>query len=235
MPSGRGPQRCDRRLDIHPERLSRASATPVTLAYETVEYPILYLCTAEWPTRCASENDFVQTAGILVFSPGETVKTFVVDIVGDDYAEASEAFVVRLVPSTNVSIFGNEVNGSIHDDDPAILLEGWGSVAEGNSGTTSMTFWVCLNMKTNSAVSVKYSTRRSYNMASQYVAEAPSDYRSVSGTLTFAPGEVRKSITVLVNGDRLKEQTEWFDLVLSQPTNGEIWEDHAYGQIRNDD
>ena len=35
-----------------------------------------------------------------------------------------------------------------------------------------------------------------------------SDYQALSGTLTFAPGETTKTITVLVNGDRLAEQTE---------------------------
>ena len=40
--------------------------------------------------------------------------------------------------------------------------------------------------------------------------------------LTFAPGETSKTITVLVNGDRLGEPNETFVVSLSAPTNATI-------------
>ena len=53
-------------------------------------------------------------------------------------------------------------------------------------------------------------------------ATAGSDYQAASGTLTFAAGETSKTITVLVNGDRLAESNETFFVNLSGPTNAII-------------
>jgi hypothetical protein len=45
------------------------------------------------------------------------------------------------------------------------------------------------------------------------------DYIAKTGTLTFAPGETSKTITILVNGDRLAEPNETFVVNLStRPT-----------------
>jgi hypothetical protein len=50
-------------------------------------------------------------------------------------------------------------------------------------------------------------------------ATVGSDYQAVSGTLTFAPGETSKTITVNVIGDRLPEPNETFYVNLSAVTN----------------
>ena len=48
------------------------------------------------------------------------------------------------------------------------------------------------------------------------------DYTIARGTLTFAPGEVLKTINVLVNEDSKAEGTESFNISLSNPTNGVV-------------
>ena len=45
------------------------------------------------------------------------------------------------------------------------------------------------------------------------------DYVTVSGTLTFAPGESLKSFTVFIADDATKESTEAFNVRLSNPSN----------------
>src|SRR5439155_26406949 len=66
-------------------------------------------------------------------------------------------------------------------------------------------------------------------------ATAGSDYVAVSGSLTFAPGETTKSITVLVKGDTVIESDEAFFLNLSSPTNATIARGQRQGTIVNDD
>ena len=51
------------------------------------------------------------------------------------------------------------------------------------------------------------------------VATAGEDYLPVSGTLTFAPGEISKTISVPVVGDTIFERLEPFLLRLNSPTN----------------
>src|SRR5262249_13617849 len=46
------------------------------------------------------------------------------------------------------------------------------------------------------------------------------DYTPTSGTLTFAPGETSKTITVPITGDSLWEGSEFLVLTLSDPSAG---------------
>jgi Calx-beta domain len=64
---------------------------------------------------------------------------------------------------------------------------------------------------------------------------ADSDYQAASGTLTFAPGDTSKQITVLVNGDATVEPNETFPVNLSNPANATIADGQGQGTIVNDD
>ena len=82
------------------------------------------------------------------------------------------------------------------------------------------------------SVSVNYAT-------SDGTATAGSDYTAVSGTLTFAPGELIKFISVPIIDDNLFENgaNEHFNLILSSPTNSAILLNPAGATviIRDDD
>lgn len=63
-----------------------------------------------------------------------------------------------------------------------------------------------------------------------------SDYGSVSGTLTFSPGQTSKTVLVPIYGDTLVEPDEAFGLLLSNPLNLTLGAmPGAYGTILNDD
>jgi hypothetical protein len=66
-------------------------------------------------------------------------------------------------------------------------------------------------------------------------ASATGDYASTSGTLTFAPSETAKTVSVSVMGDTLVEGDETFDLVLSNPVNATLAGTSATARILNDD
>lgn len=67
----------------------------------------------------------------------------------------------------------------------------------------------------NRAVSVHYATRG-------LTAVAGKDFRSTSGTLRFAPGQVRKAFYVKILNDRRKEKAETIQLTLRSPSTGTI-------------
>ncbi|MGE5192703.1 MAG: FG-GAP-like repeat-containing protein [Deltaproteobacteria bacterium] len=108
------------------------------------------------------------------------------------------------------------------------LSIGDASAGEGNSGTTSIAFTVTLSAALAQPVAVSFST-------SGGTAAAGRDYQSTSGTLTFAPGETSKTITVLVNGDRIAEPNETFFVNLSNPTNATIADGQGIGTILDDE
>jgi hypothetical protein len=67
-------------------------------------------------------------------------------------------------------------------------------------------------------------------------AIAPGDYTATSGTITFAPGETTKTVTVQVNGDAIREADETFSVNLANVTgNATIADAQAIGTVANDD
>ena len=74
-----------------------------------------------------------------------------------------------------------------------------------------LNFGVLLSKPVNTTVRVDYRTRDGS-------AKAGSDYVAKSGTLTFAPNEVRKDVSVEILEDGVGEPRETFRLILSNPT-----------------
>jgi len=127
----------------------------------------------------------------------------------------------------NVTI--GHASGDIIDDDSRISIANAPAVTEGNTGTRAASFIVTLSTASTETTTVAYAT------ASYGSATAGSDYQATSGTLTFAPGETSKTITVLVQGDRLPEDNEIFYVNLSSPTNATITTGQGAGTIVDDE
>lgn len=101
-------------------------------------------------------------------------------------------------------------------------------VTEGNSGTVNAVFTVSLSAQSGQPVSVNYQT-------DDGTAAASSDYQSQVGTLSFAPGETTKTVTVVVNGDALAEADEGFSVLLSGAVNAVISDNQGQGTVVSDD
>ena len=103
------------------------------------------------------------------------------------------------------------------------------NITEGNSGTKLLTFTVTLSSANVQTVTVDYST------VDGTATTADSDYVAKSGTLTFAPGDLTKTVSVTINGDTNLEANETFKLHLSNPTVATINVADGTGTITNDD
>ena len=83
------------------------------------------------------------------------------------------------------------------------------SKSEGKgSKTTLFTFTVTLSAAYDQAVTMSYRT------VNGTATTGDNDYVAKTGTLTFAPGETTKTITIEVKGDSKKEANETFYLDL---------------------
>jgi hypothetical protein len=197
--------------------LSAASTSAVTVKYDTGNGTAL------------AGSDYQAASGTLSFAPGDTSKTIVIAVNGDTTAEADETFAVNLSNPTSATIADGQGIGTINNDDspPTISINDV-AATEGDAGTTNATFTATLSAPSALAVTVKYDT-------ADGTALAGSDYQSGTGTLTFAPGETSKTITVVVNADTAFEPDETFFVNLSNPTNATIADGQAIGTIKNDD
>jgi VCBS repeat-containing protein len=168
----------------------------------------------------------------LTFAPGETTKTVTVQVRQDDLQESDEQFIVQLSSATNATITGNVGIGTITNDDTRNLTISDVTLAEGTSlaGFTAFDFLVTLSSATiSSNVTVEVATFDSNTTAGV-------DYTAVPlTTLTFAPGETTKTVTVQVRQDDLQESDEQFIVQLSSATNATITGNVGIGTITNDD
>ena len=102
---------------------------------------------------------------------------------------------------------------------------------EGKKGqTTLFTFTVTLSAAYDQAVTMSYRT------VNGTATTSDSDYVAKTGTLTFAPGETTKTITIEVKGDSKKEANETFYLDLFDNSSNSLFtKNRGIGTILNDD
>ncbi len=99
---------------------------------------------------------------------------------------------------------------------------------EGNSGTTQFVFNVTLDKASAEAISVNYSV-------TPVTAKLTDDYTHTVQTLSFAPNETQKTITINVVADDVKESDEDFTVTLLNALNAVIYKNIGLGVIQNDD
>jgi hypothetical protein len=131
----------------------------------------------------------------------------------------------------NIVINGDSVGGN--DDppnDPIEMSVSDVAMVEPDDGSEAMVFTVKLShaVPAGQVTSVDYATVG-------VTATAEQDYLPAQGTLTFLPGEMEKTIEVLVKGDTAVEADETFELALSQLMNAQFGDDTAVGTIQNND
>jgi parallel beta-helix repeat protein len=197
--------------------LSAASSATITVAYATAD------------GTAVSGQDYVAATGTLTFTPGTTVRTVPVAVIGDLLDEPTETFVLNLSAPVNATIADGQGTGTILDDDPAPAVSiGDCAVVEGDAGSVPCTFTVVLSAPSSFTASVAYATANG-------TATAGSDYTAASGTVTFSPGSSSQPVVVQVLGDLVPEADETFTVILSGPSNATLGDAIGAGTIGDDD
>lgn len=128
-------------------------------------------------------------------------------------------------------VLGNKtmvVDGAANSAETPALSINNVTLVEGNTGTTIFYFIVSLSEASSETITVNYAT-------ADGTATFADDYQAISGSLTFAPGELSKLVAVAVNSDTEIEPDETFTVNLSGATNAIIANGVGTGTIRNDD
>jgi hypothetical protein len=188
--------------------------------------------TVDWATAddsAVQPDDYNAGSGTATFTPGDTSETIDVSVNGDIVPELDETFLVVLSSPSDATLGDGQGVGTIEDDElQAVIDIDDPSVAEGPSGTTTLSFSVTLSNPSASSVTVDWATAAG-------TATAPADYLDDANTVTFAPLETSKVVEVTVNGDATYEGDETNSLTLSNSTGAPIGDEQGIGTIVNDD
>jgi hypothetical protein len=198
--------------------LSAPSAQPVTVQYATAS------------GTATAGGDYQDRSGILSIPAGKTTGTITVPVIGDRVPEPNETFFVNLSGATNATVSDGQAVGTISDDEPRISISDVPKT-EGRKGkTTLFTFTVTLSASYDQPVTMSFTT------VNGTATTGDGDYVAKSGTLTFAPGQTTKTITIDVKGDSKRETNETFYLDLfGNSGNALLVKKRGVGTILNDD
>ncbi len=197
----------------------------------SVAYDVAVTVHYQTANGCATAgSDYAAASGDVIIAAGQTTKTFTALVLSDRSAEPTENFVVNLSAATNGLIVDSQGVGAILDDEPRISISDV-TKAEGRKGkTTLFTFTVTLSAAYDQAVTMSYST------VNGTATTSDNDYIAKTGTLTFAPGETTKTITIEIKGDSKKEANEIFYLDLFDSSSNSLFtKNRGLGTILNDD
>jgi hypothetical protein len=188
------------------------AAVPVTLTE-----PLNKTFTVSYRTMdstAVAGSDYKAVSGSLTFAVGETEKTILVPVYGDQVPEHDESFWVHLFNKrgNRETIYGwGDVN--IVDSSPRLSISATG----GDEGGV-FTFTVTLASALDTPLTVDFTTGDTIYADGPGYADAGLDYVATSGTLTFAPGETTKTFTVQTLVDAEVEYDELFFVRLSNPS-----------------
>jgi hypothetical protein len=120
--------------------------------------------------------------------------------------------------------------GTILDNEPRISISDVTKSEGKKNQTTLFTFTVTLSAAYDQAVTMSFRT------VDGTATTGDQDYVARTGTLSFAPGETTKTLTIEVKGDNKKESDETFYLDLfGNSSNSLFTKNRGVGTILNDD
>ena len=177
-------------------------------------------------------SDYAANTGTLIFAPGETTKTIVVDINDDGATEGGERLNLVLSNPDNAVLIDPNAVAVIGSSDAATVAVPLLSVAnfQVSEADGFMDVVVSLSAPGTQAVTVNYTT---YNGTA--VISNSADATAVSGSLSFASGETTRTVRIAISDDNVQESLESFTFTLGSPTNASLGNSTATISIVDDD
>ena len=200
--------------------LSRPSAGAVSVAYATAD------------DTAGAGADYRAASGVLNFAPGEMVKTVMVDIVDDSLDEAAEFFKLVLSNPAAATLARGFAVAEIgrNDAPPTGTPQITARAAAAGEGDAYMNFVLQLSAPSQNTVTVSYQL-----LNGSALANNAADFQVQTQTLSFAPGETTKTVTVLLTDNTVEEATEVFWIDLFNPVNALVPQRYVPAFVVDDD
>jgi uncharacterized protein len=199
--------------------LSASTSSPVNFDVYTIN-----------GTAFGGGNDYVDVPNPtgLSIPAGQTSVNVQVQVKPDTNVESNETFTLNLNNVVGATVLKGQGMGTIVNDDDAKLSIADTSIAEGNSGFSTLSFAVTLSQPMPTPVTFTVTTGNT-------TASAGSDYEAATKSMLIDAGRTRIRFEVKVFGDATAEPDETFKATLSGVTGASILDGVATATISNDD
>lgn len=182
-------------------------------------------------------DDYTAVDGTVTFAPGETTQTITLEVAGDTMPESNETVVVSLSRPQGATLGTPDGTLTIVNDDiagPKLSISD-ASTSEGSFGSKQLSFTITLSPAAAIPVTIDYATVDSSATSNGSSSTGGFDFAATSDSLTFAPGETQKNVSVTVYGDALAEPDETFTVELYNGAGAVVIDPVGTGTILNDD
>lgn len=177
--------------------------------------------------------DYISTAGLLTFTPGQTRKTVDVLVLSDTLGENDEIFSVALSNQTVGTLTRSQAFGTIINDDLPVVTLAASTRLVREDGNTDLVFSFTRTGSTFSSLRVNYSLSGTATPGVDYTGIAATPEIK---TVTFAAGAATATVSVTPLNDSLFEQDETVSLRLVNGSGYTIGTtDPITGTILNED
>lgn len=184
--------------------LSNSSGQAVSLHYSTEN------------GTAAAGSDFVGVSnGLLTFSPGETSKQILINVLGDFVVEPDENFLVNLTDAAGGSIVDSQAVGTIRNDDTPGTIQFQSANFAVNEGDGSATVTITRSGGLSQGVTVRFVTVDGSALSGE-------DFANVRTIVSFEPDQASKTVTIPIVNDLIDEPDETVNLALESPTGGAV-------------
>lgn len=184
---------------------------------------------ASGSAQAGADNDYRDQSATLIFRPGQTQQELRVALVDDARVEGAELLWLELTGAVNATVAQRFTPGLVYDSDrPGGTAAFSVSDAVADEADRTVTFFVRLSQPADHVTRVAWATHDD-------TARAGTDYHAASGTLSFAPGETVKAVTVDLIDDGLAEADEFFALQLSDAQGAVLADAVAAAEIGRSD
>jgi len=192
----------------------------------------------QWSGAATLGSDYTVTVSggtlsgnTLTFNSGSASVTVTITPVDDAAVEGTEAVTLTLLAGSGYTVGSPAgATGQIADNDaaPPQLSVADVTTTEGDRQTSDVLVTITLSAASTQTVTVVATTVAG-------TALAGSDFTSTTATITFTPGQTTRTFTVKVVGDRTREPTETFTVVLSSATNATVFDGTGVVTILDND
>ena len=180
-------------------------------------------------TVSASAGTLAANGSTLTFAVGQITATLTLTPIDDVAVEGTESVLLTVMAGAGYTVGSpSAASGSIADNDVPQLYVDDLTVVEGDKNTSLALITVRLSAISTTPISVTLSTVAGTALATK-------DFTATTTTLTFNPGVVQLTFQVKIVGDKVKEATEAFTVVLSGPVGATIADGSATITIVDND